>query len=576
MANMNLTDFHDERLGSNVYIFSPSDSIEKINEVIATIFKEQEANQFGKERYAIFFMPGKYDSKLRVDVGFYTQIAGLGLFPSDTQIPFLQCNARWRGTPENHVALCNFWRGVENLEVEQDTMWAVSQATFMRRVQIDGKLFLHDEYGWASGGFLADSLVTDIVDSGSQQQWLSRNNQYKAWQDEHWNQVFVGDEKGCTPKETWPEKAYTVVEESPVIREKPFFLWDSEKGFGVFVPDFRRNANGYSWKEKNQRGQFIALDEFYVANPEIDNLDGGKALNEALAKGKHLLFTPGIYYLSETLKITKENTVVLGIGLASLIPTKKNTLMEVEDIDGVIIAGLLFDAGEKATKNLLVVGSPKSFSEGGKNHREKPISLSDLFFRVGGTETKHPTKTDCCATIYAHDTVGDNFWLWRADHGSQVGWSKNVAKNGLKVYGNRTVFYALMVEHFNEYQTLFFGEDTKLYMYQSEIPYDVPSQIKWRSHKGKKNGYSSICVDEKVERFLAYGIGIYLCNKDAAVLLDSSMEAPKKEGIEINNVCNIMLTPLPGIKHIINDEGEGAMTKLSHTRLCEYKGKMLR
>ena len=575
MANINLNDFHDKKLGSRVYIFSPSDSIETINEIIARIFKEQEANQFGKERYALFFMPGKYDSGLRVDVGFYTQVAGLGFYPTDTKIPFLQCNARWRGTPENHVALCNFWRGVENLEVEQDTMWAVSQATFMRRVQIDGKLFLHDEYGWASGGFLADSFVTDIVDSGSQQQWLSRNNQYKGWQDEHWNQVFVGDEKGCTPKETWPEKAYTVVEESPIIREKPFLCWDSEKGFGVFVPDFRRNASGFSWKGKNQRGQFIALDEFYVANPEIDNLDEGKALTEALAKGKHLLFTPGIYYLAETLKITKENTLVLGIGLASLVPTKKNTLMEVDDVDGVVIAGLLFDAGEKPTKNLLVVGNSKTF-EKSKNHQENPVSLSDLFFRVGGTDTMKPTKTDCCATIYAHDTVGDNFWLWRADHGSQVGWTKNVAKNGLKVYGNRTVFYALMVEHFNEYQTLFLGEDTKLYMYQSEIPYDVPAQKKWRSHKGKKNGYSSICIDEKVERFLAYGIGIYLCNKSGVAILDSSMEAPKKEGIEIHNVCNIMLTPLPGIKHIINDEGEGAMTKLAHTRLCEYRGKLLR
>ena len=90
MANINLNDFHDKKLGSRVYIFSPSDSIETINEVIARIFKKQEANQFGKERYALFFMPGKYDSGLRVDVGFYTQVAGLGFYPTDTKIPFLQ------------------------------------------------------------------------------------------------------------------------------------------------------------------------------------------------------------------------------------------------------------------------------------------------------------------------------------------------------------------------------------------------------------------------------------------------------------------------------------------------------
>lgn len=46
-----------------------------------TIFKKMEANQFGTERYAILFKPGTY--KVLFDVGFYTQVAGLGRNPDD-------------------------------------------------------------------------------------------------------------------------------------------------------------------------------------------------------------------------------------------------------------------------------------------------------------------------------------------------------------------------------------------------------------------------------------------------------------------------------------------------------------
>ena len=104
-------------------------------------------------------------------------MSGLGLLPTDTKIKAINTYARWLSDdPKNHNATCNFWRSIENLEMQSDTVWAVSQATGMRRVKVDGNLALHDNYGWASGGFLADSQIEGIVDSGSQQQWLSRNN----------------------------------------------------------------------------------------------------------------------------------------------------------------------------------------------------------------------------------------------------------------------------------------------------------------------------------------------------------------------------------------------------------------
>lgn len=152
---MKIENYHNEMFGENVYIFSPEDDPQEVNRVLEDIYDRQEENQFGEERYAVYFLPGVYEENIDVNVGFYTQVAGLGELPTDTRIPALKCSAEWLGDdPNNHNACCNFWRGVENIEIGSNTMWAVSQATFMRRTQIDGALFLHDNYGWCSGGFL--------------------------------------------------------------------------------------------------------------------------------------------------------------------------------------------------------------------------------------------------------------------------------------------------------------------------------------------------------------------------------------------------------------------------------------
>src|SRR5262245_16897633 len=114
--------------GSNVLIFDPS--MRDVQQRIDAIFAKQEANQFGAERFAYLFKPGKYD--LDVQVGFYTHVAGLGTSPDDVDITgAVRSKARWM---RNNNATCNFWRCAENLSVTpaQDSninIWAVSQGT---------------------------------------------------------------------------------------------------------------------------------------------------------------------------------------------------------------------------------------------------------------------------------------------------------------------------------------------------------------------------------------------------------------------------------------------------------------
>lgn len=577
--DMEIKDYHNELFGENVYLFSPEDDPVEVDRILEDIYERQEENQFGGERYAIYFMPGVYEEDIGVNVGFYTQVAGLGELPADTRISGLQCTATWLGDdPNNHNACCNFWRGVENIEIGSNTMWAVSQATFMRRTQIDGALFLHDNYGWCSGGFLADSNTELMTDSGSQQQWLSRNCNWKAWMGSNWNMVFVGIEENKAPEGRWPAIPYTEVEETPVIQEKPFLIYDEEAGYQVFVPKVRENAAGVSW-QNGAEGEKIPISEFYVARAGDDTAE---TMNAALAEGKHLLLTPGIYELEEALAVTNPNTIVLGMGLATLKPVNGNTCIETADVTGLIIAGILFDAGETESGQLLVVGDPvdaskepvktqeKTAAAGEKNDRTF-ITLSDLFFRVGGAETKQPAKAKCCVTIHSSNVVGDNFWVWRADHGDMVAWDRNTADTGIVVNGDNVTIYGLMVEHFEKYQTVWNGQNGRVYMYQSEIPYDVPGQAAWKSHDGAVDGYASFFVADEVEQFEAWGLGIYLYNRDTAVNLHSAMEIPDREGVKVHNICTVMLTGYPGMEHVINDSGEAVTAAGERQVICEYE-----
>lgn len=554
--------YHLDGFGENVWFFSPEDDPFAVQQQLMKLWERQETNQFGDARCAVYFLPGEYDSAIRPKVGFYMQVAGLGAEPDDVSLGTVGCDARWLGDDRNHNATCNFWRGVENLSVRDNVTWAVSQATFMRRVHMEKTLYLHDNYGWASGGFLANSKVEMSVDSGSQQQWLSRNCGWSAWTGENWNIVFAGIEAGRSPDGTWPEHTYTDVPVVEEIREKPYLAYDAEKGFGVYVPQTRTNATGVDWTP----GVFLPMEAFYIAKSSQDTAE---TINDALRLGKHLFLTPGVYQLAEPIRVERYGTIVLGSGLATLRSMEGNACMEVAQDVRVTLAGILFDAGPEETATLLAVGTGKADESASESAQPKTL-LADLFFRVGGAK-EYPTDVACCVKLYQAHIIGDNFWVWRADHGSGVGWEKNRAANGIFVAGDDITIYALMVEHFQEYQTVWEGENGKIIFYQSEIPYDVPNQERWRSHDGKVNGYASIKVADDVQTHESWGLGIYLYNRDAEVELHSAMEAPENtEAVWVHNICTVMITGKPGMSHIINEDGEAVTKSGARAVLVEW------
>ena len=588
-----ITSYEIETFGYNTSIFEPTDTPANIQSYIDNVFKTTESGQFISNRYAMLFAPGTYSNDLNVEIGFYTQVAGMGISPEDTVLGNINCKAEWMKSKKyddtiNYSALCNFWRSVENLTTTANqTMWAVSQATSMRRMNIKGSLDLHQQGGYASGGFLADSKIagrkyryTDQrtgqkvdaeagVSGGSQQQWLSRNVEMNRWEGSVWNYVFVGCEVKSLydttqtvkngPDGEWPYLAYTKVAKAPEVQEKPFLTVDENGAYGVFVPEIRTNASGVSWDGEEIKGKTISIDDFYVAKPT----DSAAKINAEIKDGKNLILTPGIYEISEPIKIDNENTVVLGLGYATLKPTNGNQCMTIGDVAGVKVAGVLFDAGRKKSNTLLTVGATKN----NKDNSANPTCLIDTFYRVGGADAT-PCKTTNCVIINSNNVIGDNFWIWRADHGAGVGWTKNTCDTGVIFNGDNITTYGLMVEHFQKYQTVWNGNGGKCYMYQSELPYDITSQSVWNAPGDY--GYTDYKVANNVTSHEGYGIGIYSCYQKAQCFLKSAIECPDKPNVKFTNVCTYSLSGNGGIDYAINKSGYGVYISSDMCKIMSY------
>lgn len=525
-------------LGPNVLVFDPATP--DIQGTLDEIFQRQESAQFGEGRFALLFKPGTYRG-LNAQIGFYTSIAGLGLSPGDTTFHGdVTVDAGWF----NGNATQNFWRSAENLTlhpVSGTNRWAVAQAAPFRRMHVKGGLNLApDGYGWASGGYIADSRIDGTVGPYSQQQWYTRDSAVGGWNNAVWNMVFSGVEGA--PAQSFPDPPYTTLDTTPVSREKPFLYLDGAD-YKVFLPEKRVNARGTTWGSGTPRGESLPLDRFYVAKPGAD----AATLNAALAQGLNLLLTPGIYHLDRPVEVRRANTVVLGLGYPTLVPDNGATAMKVADVDGVRLAGFLIDAGPVRSVTLLEVG-PEGASA---DHAANPTTVQDVFIRIGGAG---PGKATTSMVINSNHTVIDHTWVWRADHGDGVGWETNRADYGVRVNGDDVLATGLFVEHFNKYDVEWRGERGRTVFFQNEKAYDAPNQAAIQN--GDTKGYAAYKIADGVTTHEGWGLGSYCYyNVDPTIRQEHGFRAPGKPGVQLHHLLVVSLGGKGQYEHVINDLG---------------------
>ncbi len=352
------------------------------------------------------------------------------------------------------------------------------------------------------------------------------------------------------PAGEWPKPPYTTIAQTPIVREKPFLQVDAHHHWSVLVPELRTNSVGITWHRGATPGRSIPLSRFYIARAGVDT---AATINAQLDRGKNVLFTPGIYELAEPIAVNRRNTIVMGLGFATLKPINGTAAITTADADGIIVAGLLIDAGPAKSPVLMEVGSQGSKA----SHAKNPISLHDIFFRVGGAGVG---RAGVDLRINSNDTIIDHTWIWRADHGAGVGWNSNVSANGLVVNGNNVTAYGLLVEHHQEYQVLWNGNGGRTYFYQSEIPYDPPDQASFTSAKGV-NGWASYKVADNVTSHEAWGLGVYSVFRRPNVVLTRAIEVPVNPNVRFHSMITVALDDKGEITNVIDNAGGATSIK---------------
>jgi hypothetical protein len=559
-------------LGPNVLVFDPSMPTSQIQAAVNAVTTQQISNQFGTQRYALLFKPGVYgtaQSPLIINVGFYTDVAGLGAQPGDVTINghvdvYNQCFSA-----NNCIALDNFWRSLSSLTIHvtgtglsgcraSADFWAVSQASPIRRVNINGANLSLQDYctagpQFASGGFIADSQIANtggnVIINGSQQQFYVRNSNIGTWTNDVWNQVFSG--VVGAPAQSYPKPKYTTLATTPVSREKPFLYVDASGSYNVFAPAPRTNSADVSWSSGSELGRSLPISSFFIASPSTDV----QQINAALASGQNLILTPGVYQLDRSIEVKRPDTVVLGLGLATLVPQSGNAALTIGEVDGVEVSGLIVDAGPVNSPVLFQIGKPNGSKP---NDPTDPVTLNDVYFRIGGATLGRATTS---LEVDHDNVILDNIWAWRADHGAnpaEIGWTVNVGDHGLVVNGDNVTAVGLFVEHYEKEQVLWNGNGGETIFYQSELPYDPPIQSAWMD--GSANGYPSYVVSDGVTTHHADGLGIYSFfdptrNNGNFITEDNAMTVPVVPGVTVHDAGTVFLSGTGQITHVINGTG---------------------
>ncbi|WP_243074030.1 glycosyl hydrolase family 28-related protein [Microbacterium sp. SS28] len=565
--------------GPNVTVFSPDTPLDSIQAAVDALADEQRDAEMSSARHAVYFLPGEYGTPaqpLRFEVGYYTEVAGLGASPEDVTITgavevYNRCLDG--GGTSNCIALTNFWRTLSNLSIDVQAaeracrtgtnFWAVSQAVSLRRLDISGGNLSLMDYctagpQYASGGFIADSRLPVTI-NGSQQQWLTRNSEVANWTNGVWNQVFSGV-VGAPDDAGFPSQTYTTIDSTPVSREKPYLYVGADGRYAVRVPSAQHGTSGVSWADGETAGRSIPISDFYIAKPG----DSAQVINTNLARGKHLLLTPGVYDIAKTIDVKRPDTVVLGMGHATLTSVGGAVPIEVADAAGVVIAGVTIDAGTTLSPALMRIGKANGNGHGNKAVATNPITLSDVYFRVGGP---HIGKTTTALEVNADGVLIDHIWVWRADHGLEgftggvngdtQRWATNTGTNGVIVNGDDVTATGLFVEHFQKYNTLWKGEDGHVILYQNELPYDPPTQADWTQPDGTL-GYPGYVVAAGVKSHLLEGAGVYVFNQNnPSIVTANGFSAPETPGVRLHHIMTVNLSA-GRIDHVVNDVGTAA------------------
>jgi hypothetical protein len=543
--------------GPNVIILDPSMPIGEINSTLQRV--EKHSNAWDENRTAVYFMPGTYGvpstrakqaaatSFVNSVVGAMTSIQGLGTTPGDVTI---NGNLRILGN------LGTFWRSLQNCRINpvdpespNALRWIVSEASPLRRLDVTGDLDLgvgHVAFGATIGNTRVSGEVRTgnarEPGAGGQAHYYTQESEVGSWSGQSINFVFSGV-KGAPPTDFMPGDK-TTLETTPVSRDAPF-LFVRRSQFSVFVPKARFNARGTAWGMTARDGEVQPISRYFIAKPD----SGAAAINAALQSGKNILLTPGVYKLTQAIHVTRPNTVILGMGYATLMPTNGTAAILTDDVPGVVLSSMIVDAGIKNSDVLIQLG-PKGASHG---VAANPGTLIDVYVRVGGAVAGKATTS---VEINQHHALLNHTWLWRADLGpSGLAYDINPGDVGLVVNGDRVTVTGAYVEHYRKQQVIWNGDFGRTIFFQSEPPPDAMTQAD--RMKGKERGYAYYEVASNVTMHEGIGFAMYGAQSRSKEPITQTSEiiAPEVPGVHFRSITSVWLFGWGHYDNTFNHDG---------------------
>lgn len=206
------------------------------------------------------------------------------------------------------------------------------------------------------------------------------------------------------------------------------------------------------------------------------------------------------------------------------------------------------EAGGQPTETLMRWGS-KSHAGDAAN----PSFMHDIFARVGGPATPYMPQAMVMVTLNSGNVVGDNLWLWRADH-TATGLVYNgdcPVENALIINGDDVTMYGMKAEHTLMDLVKWNGDRGRAYFFQSEFPYDVGQDY-------GDSGYVGYRVDSKVKEHHGWGIGVYHYFRDFPVVLQTTISTPPHLEQNFFQPVAVYLNGLGAAMHVLNDKGKAS------------------
>ncbi|EDV19038.1 uncharacterized protein TRIADDRAFT_62513 [Trichoplax adhaerens] len=533
-------DCTDQSCSSGAYFVEQNDG-QALYNLGTTIGGPQTTVQMGKttewseSRYAILIAKGNYTMNGYFKLGYYTQVAGVsdnsdsvilspGINVLNNCVKAFNADGSQNSRCYAPGGLDNFWRSLSDLKmnIANDPVlrFAVSQASPIRDINIEGSagILMCDwntdiGCGYTSGGFI-DKMKASSIGFGSQQQFYISNSQSNQLIAGAWNILSnnnnvdsitgAGD---VNVQNRWPGYPFTKIDDTTMTRfQKPKLVKDGDQWHVQY--DYKASPiSDFIVVQLNQKEDRTKISSYDVHN-----------INNQLINKVGMIVMPGIYDLDDTLYIPN-NKIVLGIGLPSFVCPPNTGKCMITESEGIRIAGLVFDSPVASSLDTNSDAIILNIGEEGSGISTNPVVLQDVYCRIAHIKPEQiASSAYSCVKVNADYTIGENLWLWRADHDAKfINVLANAAKApyGLIVHGNNVKMYGLFVEHFLNYQTVWFGKNGQVNFYQSEIPYYLPEggitkcSLPYSDLVDETPACASLYITKSATGFTANGLGIY-------------------------------------------------------------------